>query len=168
MAYVSLDQTLLVSGKPVTQDELQTAGLDLDDLNTRMLAVEGSLQTFEPLTFEVLGDFPAIGAQTGVTYKRVHANITLIGCQIFMITDGAGGATNLNLDIQYKRGAGAWTSIFTTTPSVAQGGGDLQTTTGGNVLGTTLLQTGDLLRLDITQVMDGSTGFQVLLPYQKT
>lgn len=169
MSYVSIDQTKLVSGEPVTQDMLVEVAQDLDDLNTRLIADEAAVQNFEPLTFEVDGNYYGEGnGQVGVTYKRVFANITLLGILVLIIEDGLSGASDLQIDIQYKRGASPFASIFSTLPDIAQGGGDLNVSIGGGVLGVTSLLVGDILRLDIPQVMEGNNGFQALLAFQIT
>jgi hypothetical protein len=96
--------------------------------------------------------------KTGMSYQRLDFPVTLTSVYLFVVNAGSSGT--LEVDVQYKRGGGAFTSIFGTKPSVAFGAGDYAVSSNA-VLTTTALLTNDILRLDITGAQIGNTGFEV-------
>jgi len=80
----------------------------------------------------------------------VSANLTVVDCKMYCVTAPT-GTGSLEIDIQYKRAAGGWTSLFTTLPQI------LVTTNvddGLHVLDDPVptLQSDDLLRFNVEDV----------------
>lgn len=95
---------------------------------------------------------------TDVDRFRMPFNVTLTDVQLFVGCAGTSGT--LEIDVQRKVGAGAWTSIFSTTPQLASGAGDLATSSN-QVLSITTLNEGDFVRLDILDKQIGNREFDV-------
>lgn len=146
MSFVVINSSEIEAGDPVTQELFTKVKDSLDNHETRILSVEAASQSIFPIKFEVISAY-ASPATTGVIYERIFQNITLTSGKIFVVDAGVSGTTEI--DIKYKRGVGAFTSIFSVAPSVAFGLGDNYLSTNG-VLSTTAILSGDILRLDIT------------------
>jgi hypothetical protein len=101
----------------------------------------------------------------GVMIERINFDINILSCRLLMGT--AGSAGTLSADLQYKRGVGAWTSIFSTPPSIAYTEGDFAISTN-QVLSVTQLLIGDLLRLNISSGQTAGTEFHMLLEFERT
>jgi len=164
MAYSTFPSTTIESGKPGTTDLWTKTSDNFVNHESRITSLEGgSSVTYWPLEFHVAGFY---GVQDELDFKRVPFDITLLAGRLLIKNAGSGSSTTI--DMEYKRGAGAWTTIFTTKPSVTSASGDYAVSTNG-VLGVTALQSGDLLRLNIDTKQDGSPeGLQAILEFSKT
>ena len=146
MAFVSISGTVIEAGDPVTQDLWTQTKDNLDDLNTRTTSLEGgSNVAYVHRYYQANGPL-----QTGTYiggHERLPFNITVNAARLQVVTAGTSGSTEI--DFKYKRGAGAWTSIFSTLPSVIFSDGDYTVSTSS-------LLAGDLIRMDITAVQGGT------------
>ncbi len=162
MSFDAFTSGEIAAGQPVKQ-ELWTKSKDnFDDLVARIVSLESSGLTAFPIEFSLLGEHAYIGAGTGYGYLRIAYNLTLTSAKIYVPIAGTSGT--LELDVQKKTGGGAFASIFATKPSVLYSAGD-HAVSSNAVLGTTALLTGDLLRLDMTQVMTGCKESHLYLTY---
>lgn len=166
MAFTAFNSTEIEAGKPNKQELWTKTKDNFDSHEDRILTLEASIASFVPLTFEVFGPYTVNAApQTGVMYERISFNMTALACRIMVQTAGPSGT--LEVDIKYKRGAGAFTTIFSTKPSVSYSAGDLGLSTNG-VLSVTDFLAGDIFRLDITSNQgSGAEGFIVYLEYER-
>lgn len=165
MAYTAINSSEIATGEPV-KAEVQTKIKDnFDDHESRIGTLESAINSFRPLEFVVKGMYSKFGSgQTDVLFDRINFNLTLLAARL--VIDKAGTAGTTEVDVYYKRGVGAWTSIFSTKPSVAFGAGDKGISTNA-VLSTTALQAGDLLRMDITSTQTLGNGFTLFLEYER-
>lgn len=165
MAFVALNSTEILSGKPVKNDLTLKIKNNFDDHESRIGVLETAIGSFRPIEFVVQGEYWRYGgSQTEVMIDRMNYNMTLTAARLMIKTAGTSGTTGI--DILYKRGAGAWTSIFSTTPSVLYSVGDYGISTNA-IFSTTALLAGDLLRLDILSVQTLGNGFDLQLEYVK-
>jgi hypothetical protein len=165
MSFTTVSTAEIAVGEPVKKDLLQKVKDDLDDLNSRTTVVESAISAFLPIEFGVWGNYASGGSnQTNVLVERITFNMTLLGARLYIKTAGTSSTTDV--DIQLKRGAGAYATIFSTRPSVAFGSGDNAVSTNA-VFSTTSLLAGDLLRLDIITAQQASNTFLLQLEYQK-
>lgn len=165
MPYEVINSTQIETGDAVTNELWSKVKNSLDDHEDRISDLEAGASAREPLAFYVKGNYVSFGALTGVAFRRLFSNIVLTAGRIWVVDAGASGT--LEIDIQYKRGGGAFTSIFSTRPSVVYSNGDYYISTNG-VLSTTDLQAGDILRLDIVTAQTGNEEFHVYLSYDVT
>lgn len=145
-------------------------------INTELVALDAVvdlLKTNSVIPFEISGPIDAQGTFTGVLYVRLSEAITIQSAVLAMLT--AGSAGSIQADVLFKRGAGAWTSLFTTKPAIPYTAGDLATSATGTgataaVLdsGVVELEAGDYLRLDLTAVQTGGVGALLALGFKKT
>lgn len=166
MAFTSLNSSDISSGKPNKQELWTQVKDNFDDHESRIVDVEAAVISFLPIEFNVFGPYTVNAApQTSVMFERLAFNLTALACRLMVQTAGPSGT--LEIDIQMKRGAGSFATIFSTKPSVAYSAGDLAISTNG-VLSTTSFLAGDILRLDITSNQGtGAQGFNVYLEYER-
>lgn len=165
MPFTTISSSAIEAGDPVTQDLWSTVKDDLDNHETRILANESALQKFRPIELEIYGVYAAVVPITGAKYTRINFNTTLTAAVIFIPIAGSAGTTQV--DVLYKRGAGAYTSIFSTKPSVAFGAGD-NAISSNAVLSTTALLSGDFLRFDVLTAQTGQDYFSFQLDFYPT
>lgn len=165
MAFTAINSLEIETGEPVKKELFTKVKDDLDDHESRMTVVESAITAFLPIEFGVWGIYPAAGAnQTNVLVERITFNMTLLGARLLIKTAGTAGTTDV--DIQLKRGAGAFGTIFSTRPSVLYSAGDYALSTNA-VFSTTDLLAGDILRLDIVTSQTAADTFILYLEYQK-
>lgn len=162
MAYSVIASTDIEAGDPVTQDLWQQVKDNFADHETRIDSLEAAIQNYPPILFKVRGASSLYAPVTGQEFLRLFANITLTSGRVFVYV--AGSAGTVDVDIQYKRGAAAFASIFSTRPTVAFGAGDYAISTNG-VLSVTDLLAGDILRLDIQGAQTDCEEFDAYLTY---
>ena len=165
MAFIAIDATAIESGDPVTADLWTKTKDNFDDHETRLTSVEGgSNVAYAPYNYHVSGEYPATFTNAGLV--RIPFDIDIDGARLLVFTAGSSGSTEINF--LYKRGAGAWTTIFSTRPSVPDTDGDYSISTN-QVLSVTQLLAGDLLRMDITAKQGGNPkGCLGILEFSKT
>lgn len=124
-------------------DEAQRVGIGVTATLVEQLEVNGRVKaTGFAGVLVSLGWYDELTPSTatlGPTYP-IDRNLTLSGVGGWAETLATGSA--VQVDVQYKRGAGAWTSIFSTYPQFAVGANAI---TAG-VLSTTQLNQGDYVR----------------------
>lgn len=165
MAFTALTTAQVASGQAVKTELFDLIRTNLDDLDTRLTSVEAGAASPFPILFEVFGKYSNFNApKTGIMYHRANFDATLSGVVVMVQETGTAGT--IDIDIQKKRGAGAFATIFSTRPTVAFGAGDFGTSTNA-VLSDTDLDAGDILRLDVQGVQTGPDidGFSVNVSY---
>lgn len=164
MAYTAITTAEITAGEPTTQDLFTKIKDDFDNHETRITNVELAVSSYRPLEYEVNGGYWGLTVPyTGLLYDRINFNMTLLAARLIIYQAGTSGTTEV--DVEYKRGAGAWTTIFTTTPSVAYSAGDLAISTNA-ILAVTSLEAGDLLRVNLDTVQQVAFGFKLQLEYE--
>lgn len=170
MSFTAITTPEVTSGKPVTADVGLKIKDNFDDHESRLLSIEGGAGTTYPsIVFRVNGPYYHgwSGTITGLVKSAVNFSITITGVRLIIDTAGSSGTTEI--DVKFKRGGGSWTSILSTKPTVAFGAGDDATSSNGVVdAANNDLLAGDLLRLDLTSVQTGGSGFTVRIDYVAT
>lgn len=167
MAFTALTSAQVASGKPVTTTLMDTTRTNLDDHESRIATLEASLGTPYPIEMAVAGPYTHFGAETGVVFTRIPYAMNVTGTKL--IIQIAGGSGTTEVDVLYKRGAGSWTSLFSTKPSVGYASGDYAVSSNAVLTSTPVaLQAGDLLRLDISTAQGVSAnGFLVQVEHER-
>jgi hypothetical protein len=152
MPFTTIPTSIIESGDPVTQELFSTyIKADLDDLDSRVTSLEaGSAVAYMPIYWNVKGP---LKAKTDCGFVRIPFDITLLAVRLITQTAGSGGTTTI--DFQYKRGAGSWTTVCGTKPSVTSTS-DYTISTNGT-LSVTAILSGDLIRMNIDTVQTGAT-----------
>lgn len=166
MPFSTIVTTEIEAGDPTTQDLFSKIKTNEDDHETRIVSLEaGSATTYPPYEFYVSGPYEGYTPLLGCGHIRIAFNITVLAGRLAIIKAGTSGTTQI--DFKYKRGAGSWTSIFSTLPSVASTSGDYAVSTNG-ILSVTSLLAGDLVRMDITTTQAGTPNSIIgLLEFEK-
>jgi hypothetical protein len=168
MAFTPITTAEITTGEPVSNNTQTKIKENFDNLDARATALEGGGNTvYPPLVFRVNGSYINY-VMNGLLKTTLNFNITVTGVRILIDTAGASGTTEI--DLKYKRGAGAYTSIFTTKPSVPYSAGNDSISTNAVLsVGEVHLQAGDILRLDVTSAQSATArNFTVRLDYTKT
>lgn len=170
MAYVPINSTEIAVGEPVRSDTQTKLKDNFDNHETRILAVEsGNTTVYQPIIMRVNGSYnQLLSPGTNILRTTMNFNLTVTGVRLLIDNAGVSGTTEI--DLLYKRGAGAWTSILTTKPSVIYSAGS-NAISSNTVLnaGQVALQAGDLLRMDLTSSQDQTaTNFMVRVDFSKT
>jgi len=167
MAFDPIDILEIESGDAVTQDLWNTVRLNFDDHESRITSLEGgSAVAYVPIFFPVEGPYAGQAPLDQLGFWRVPFNITVLAGRLWVLKAGSGGTTEI--DLLFKRGAAAFTSIFSSKPGIIFSAGDLQVSSNG-VLSTSSLLAGDFVRMDLTAAQTGNpSGFQGILEFSKT
>jgi hypothetical protein len=172
LSFTSLTTEQIATGEPLTNSIVTKIKDNFDILDSRITSVEGGSNTvYPPLVFRVNGYYGEPGELTiPATYylkTTMNFNLTVTGCRLLI--DAAGSSGTTEIDLKYKRGAGSYTSIFTTLPSVGYAAGNDSISTNAVLdSGQVALQAGDILAMSITNAQAGAAGFTVRLDYSKT
>lgn len=159
MAFETLTTAEITAGKPTAQELFRKLKGSLDDHESRLLTVESAVNQLPPISFDVIGTLNSPTAMDGVLHYRANRALNLLAVRLFVVN--AGSAGTLTIDVEYKRGAGAWTSVLDTVISASYTSGDLYVTSG--VVAVSAIHSGDLLRLNVDSVQTDMTDFSVYL-----
>lgn len=159
MPFTALTDEQIATGEPTSQPLFQRIKDDFDDHESRLADLEAGSASSTPLAFEVFGKLDSSHVDDEVVIMRVAQNMTLTGCRLLVGTAGSSGT--LQVDIKYKRAAGAWTTILSAAMSSAYTEGDYDVVSGA--LAVTDIQAGDLLRLDLQSVQTDMVNFGVYI-----
>ncbi|PJF37939.1 MAG: hypothetical protein CUN55_19535, partial [Phototrophicales bacterium] len=129
-------------------------------------SLESAGSTVSPFKFAVIGRYWTVSVADEVLVQRIpyDATITNARIRIGAIDQGGTSSGTLEIDIQKKRGAGAWASIFSTRPSVAAAAGSYAVSTN-QVISDTDLNAADLIRLDIKTQLTYVVEWEVIIEY---
>lgn len=163
MAFNSLPDSLIQVGKAITRTLFKTYIKDnLDDLNTRTLALEGSVNKiviFDEIVINA-ATLESGGTITGLDVYRVPSDFQLTDAKIFIFQKGSLTGT-LEMDIKKSSTPDftSATSVFTTQPSIDYASAsdyDESNNTVFNVGAQSVVE-GEFLRFDITELPSGGT-----------
>lgn len=172
MSFQTITTAEITTGEPVKNTTQTKIKDNFDNLDTRVTSLEGGGNTvYPPIVMRVNGYYGESGEltipATGFLKTTMNFNLTLTGVRILIDNAGISGITEI--DLKYKRGAGAYTSIFTTKPSVSYSAGNDSISTNAVLNPSEVyLQAGDILRLDITTVQARANGLTIRIDYSKT
>jgi hypothetical protein len=170
MSYTAITSAEVTAGEPTTSTLMGKVKDNFSDHETRITSLEaGSGVSYPPIIFRVNGraDLVATATRTGFIMSTCNFGLTITGARLIIQTAGSSGTTEI--DIQYKRGGGAWTSIFSTKPSVAYTAGDNAVSSNAVIdIANDDLQAGDLIRMNISSAQTSGSGFLVRLDFTKT
>lgn len=167
MAFITLTTTEIGTGKPTTNSALTKVKDNFDNHESRLIAVEsGGAVTYPPIIMRVNGYYAGKNLTDGLLKTTLNFNLTITGVRLIIDVAGSSGTTEI--DLEYKRGVGSWTSIFTTKPSVVYSAGN-DASSSNAVLDTSkvALEAGDFLRLDLKSVQTAGNSFMVRIDYVK-
>lgn len=169
MAFEEIDAVEIEAGKPTKQELFQKVKNSLDDHEDRLPVLESSINAFLPIDFGLNGNYQILGTMENYAgIYRITFNLTVTAVRLITRIAGSSGSTEV--DVKFKRGAGAWTSILDTLPSVAfSAGNDAISTNAALNVTNKFLQAGDLLRADLTASQGGEPrGLATIIEFEKT
>ncbi len=167
MSFIAIAASEVLSGKPVSANTGTKIADNFDDHESRLQSLEGgATTTYPPLVFRVNGIYWTYGATDGLVKTTTNFPIIFTGVRILIDKAGSSGTTEV--DIKYKRGVAAFTSMLNTKPSVLYSAGD-DSISSNAVLdpSNSSLLAGDIIRLDITSVQTGGKGFTIRIDYNR-
>lgn len=167
MAYVPITTAEITTGEPVANTTQTKIKDNFIAHETRIASLEGgSSSVYPPVIFRVNGVYADVIA-TGLLKTTINFNLTVTGVRLLI--DQAGTVGTTTIDIRYKRGAGAYTSVLSTKPSVLFSAGSDSISTNAVLDPTQVnLLAGDIIALDITSAQTAAKNFIVRLDFSKT
>lgn len=166
MAFTTIPSSWLDVGDPTKKELFDRIKANEDDLDSRVGDTEASLTNETPIQFQVTGPYwneASFPINDAAHVIRIPFNIELTSAVLHVVDDGSSGT--LDVDVEYKRGVAAWTTIFSTRPSLANGGGDNSIATNG-VISVTDLNAADFLMLKIVTAQIGNERFNLFLTWE--
>jgi hypothetical protein len=155
------------TGEPTAQELFQKIKDNFDDHESRLGTVEGAVNSYPPIRFSVT-EYWYLLAIYGTIYEvdveRIPFDLVILGVRLLVIDAGSSGTLEVNLE--YKRGAGSWTNLLSVNPSVPYTDGNYALSTNAVVAVPELLL-GDLVRLNIVTGQTGNSRFILLLEYER-
>ncbi len=101
------------NGQIIDESWFNAINTEAVDINARLIAKV----TGDAIEFFAGGYYSAPGIKTSLVGPHLLTQaITITSALMKVFTAGASG--NLEIDIEFKRGAGAWTSIFDIKPKI--------------------------------------------------
>lgn len=167
MSFSTITTAEIATGKPNANSTWTKAKDNFDNHESRIVSLEGgSATTYPPIILRVNGYYGSIGAQTGLLKTVTNFALTITGVRIYIDTAGSSGSTTCDIKVSYA--GGAYTSIFTTLPTVAFGAGNDGVSTNAVLDAARVdLAAGDIIRLDTTATQTGGKDFMVRIDYVK-
>jgi hypothetical protein len=170
MAFTAITSSEIEAGKPVRNDTATKIKDNFDDHESRIGVIETGLgTTYPPMLLTMYGNYHRYrnGSTIYPIRSTTNFDITVTGVRLIIFTAGSSGTTTVN--VEYKRGGGAWTPILSTPASVAFGAGD-NAVSSNAVIDTANdnLEAGDLIRVSLSSSQTDGIGFQVRIDYSKT
>ena len=167
---MSLPLPTRVNGQTIDQTWFNSINTELVSLDTKHSALVDN----GAIVFNCRSAIEGLAGYTALFHMKLTQDITLLSSLLWIETNGSSGT--FEVDLKFKRGAGAWTSVFTVTPKIPFGAGngaDSDTGAGATaaVIDSTYdqLLAGDLLRLDVIQAPGGTpTNFYLELQRENT
>lgn len=168
MSFNAITTTEVGAGKPTTTTTFTKIKDNFDNHEQRIGALEtGGTTTYPPIILRVNGYYAIPGALTNVLKTVCNFDLTITGVRLYIDTAGTAGTTEIDLKVSHL--GGAYNSIFTTKPSVLYSVGSDGVSVNGVLDPTKVdLISGDLIRLDTTNVQTNGFGFMVRIDYIKT
>jgi hypothetical protein len=164
MSFVTIPSSWITAGKSVKKELLDLIKSDLDDHETRIVAL--SAGSGPALLFnEDICNVSSSLTLTGVLYYKAIANAQITKAQIQIYTKDGISSGLLEFDLKKSSTlGGTYTSIFTTKPSINYATASTYASNDGVLnAGQSILQD-DIIRLDITNVPTGViTKFRVMV-----
>lgn len=164
MAFTTIQNLQIGAGQAVKQELLTKVKDNFDDHEERILTLESSFTNFRPIEFTVLGTTGKVIIQDGLVLERVNFDCIVTSIRLFVWTAGTTGT--LTVDLEYKRGGGAWTSLLSTPLQASYASGDRHVATGALAVSSFQLNAGDIVRLNVDAVQTRGNSFQVLLEFE--
>ena len=168
MSYNPITGVEISTGKPVSNTTLNKVKENIDNLQSRVVSLEGGGESvFPPINLSLGGDYSSMVGSKGVLLSTMNFGITITGVRLIISKAGSSGSTEV--DVEFKRGSGNWTSILTTKPSVAYSEGDYAISSNTVLdLSKVNLEAGDLIRVNLTAAQLQGAGFLIRIDYLKT
>lgn len=167
--FVPITTQEIAVGEPVSNATQTKIKENFDNLDGRVTSLEGgSSTTYPPIILRVNGNAAKLATPyIGFIKTTFNFNLTITGVRI--LTDIAGTSGSTEIDLKFKRASNPYTSIFSTLPLISYSAGNDAVSTNA-VLNPSYvnLETGDILRLDITGVQNSGKNFIVRIDYVKT
>ncbi len=154
MAFSSLSDTLIQVSKAIKREIFTTLKDNQDDLNTRVVTLEGGANKVQ-IWGGIVTNASSASSLTGLAYWPSPATFTLLEVKVGIFEKGSLAGT-LEIDVQKSvdRDPLNFSSVMTTRPSIAfASASDYDDSTNGviDVTKQTINQ-GDWLRIDVTSL----------------
>jgi hypothetical protein len=166
MSFTAITTGEIASGEPTSMTTQTKIKDNFDNHESRLQSLESANTGDPPIILRVNGNYSEAGALNSVLKTTTNLSLNITGVRILI--DQAGSAGTTQIDLKRSRAGGAYTTIFTTKPSVSYTAGNDALSTNA-VLDASMQSfiAGDILRLDITGVQTGALSFLVRIDFNR-
>lgn len=159
MSFSTIQTAIIAAGQAVKQELFTFIKDNFDDHESRITTTEAAIGRLPPITFNVIGTLYAPLAMDEALIYRVESDLRVTAARLLVKQCGSSGS--VQVDVEYKRGVGSWTSILSSVISASYTAGDYSVTTG--TLSVQDFLAGDLIRLNIDSVQASMEDFAIYL-----
>ena len=167
MAFATIPASSIEVGDPITKDLFDLVKDNLDDHETRVLALESGQSRIELINC-IFGNAVSASSFTGIFDVNAPQGLVITDCYVQIYEKGSlAGFLEIDVKVNSTPDDVGMTSIFSTLPKITYASAsdyDKSTNQVFNTLQTTVAE-GDNIRLDITQLPTGGVigKFRVVL-----
>lgn len=168
MSYSAITTQEVTTGEPTSAAMLLKVKDNLHSHELRLQDLEGGdASSPAPITLSFEGSYGVSYLDSGKGKMAINFDLRITGVRLYIDKCGVSGTTDV--DVKFKRGVGAWTSILSTRPSVAFGAGD-DAVSSNAVINTSNddLEAGDLICFDVVTSQIKGKNFFIRLDYERT
>lgn len=162
MAFTTIPNAQIAAGEPTKQELFQLVKDNFDNHETRIANTEAFTTATIPFFFQILNS-SLVG--DGLAHIRLPVSITVSGVKVTVPQPGTAGT--LTIDIERKVGAGAWSSILSSTISVVYTAG-IPTVTADAGIAIPTIAAGSFLRLNVDSSQAGLKEALIEIEYTVT
>lgn len=166
MAYSTISNSDIEVGKPIKKELFDLIKSNLDDHETRLLALSGGSGKLSLINTDIDIGSNASGLLTGAFYIEVIQDCIATEGAIQFFAKSPATTGNLTVDIKKNTSTNptGFTSLFTSAPTLsASSDPDFTRATGTINASTQVLNIGDILRVDVTSLPVGLQKFRLVL-----
>lgn len=165
MSFDPIDQTEIEVGKPVKKSLWQKVKDSLDDLDSRITAVDLAVSGTVPIILSIGGEYATLSTEERVHVVKTTINADITITDVTMYIDKAGASGNTQIDVLHATPGGAYVSAMTTKPILASGAGDDSTNAGAINATNEDVDDGDIITLSLTQAQAEADTVYVRIDY---
>lgn len=166
MPFDSIDPAEIEVGKPIKKSLLQKIKDSLDDHETRITQNNTSLSGSAPIVMALQGEYATTydGDRAQILSTRVASDITITKISLVCISAGVSGTTEIDI-LTNTKAPPAFTSVFTSNPSIGFGSGNGAVAVGALDSGNTNVDAGDVIALTLVSAQAEAKDLYALIEY---
>lgn len=165
MAYTSINSSDIQVGKATKKELFQLIKDNLDDHESRLLALSGGSGKLSLVNTDIRVGSNATGFLTGALYYEIIQDCIATEVAIQLFEKGVASSGSLTVDIKKNTSTNpsGFNTILTAPPTISMASSDFTRATGTINPSAQTLNIGDIIRVDVTALPVGLQKFRVVL-----